>query len=206
MTASASRLLAKWLFGGWARRLRLRRMERSERLAALGLQTHRQGDVSEIDIAMMKRAIELGRKAAAIGEVPVGAVVYRGSQIFAEGYNIREAAADPTGHAELIAMSLAGKKLGDWRLTDCSLAVTLEPCPMCAGAMVNARLGRVIYGATDPKAGACHTLYRIPTDARLNHRVEVIAGVMAEECGKLLKDFFQHRRRVNKETRQARSA
>jgi tRNA(adenine34) deaminase len=203
MTASAPRLFAKWLFGGLARRLRWRPIERSERLAALGLHTRRHSDVSEIDIAMMKRAIELGRKAASIGEVPVGAVVYRGSQILAEGYNIREAAADPTGHAELIAMSLAGKKLGDWRLTDCSLAVTLEPCPMCAGAMVNARLGRVIYGAADPKAGACHTLYHIPTDSRLNHRVEIVSGVMAEQCAQLLKDFFQQRRRVNKESRQA---
>ena len=206
MTASVPRLFAKWLFGGLAQRLSRRQSERSERLAALGLQSRHRSDVTETDIAMMQRAIELGRKAAAMGEVPVGAVVYRGSRILAEGFNIREAAADPTGHAELIAMSLAGKKLGDWRLTECSLAVTLEPCPMCAGAMVNARLGRVIYGATDPKAGACHTLYRIPTDARLNHRVEMIAGVMAEECGQLLKDFFQQRRRVNKEARQTRSA
>ena len=206
MTASVPRLFAKWLFGGLAQRLSRRQSERSERLAALGLQSRHRSDVTETDIAMMQHAIELGRKAAAMGEVPVGAVVYRGSQILAEGFNIREAAADPTGHAELIAMSLAGKKLGDWRLTECSLAVTLEPCPMCAGAMVNARLGRVIYGATDPKAGACHTLYRIPTDARLNHRVEMIAGVMAEECGQLLKDFFQQRRRVNKEARQTRSA
>lgn len=202
MTAGASRAFVKWLLSGIARRLRWSRTERNERLAALGLQTRRHADVTDIDIAMMKRAIELGRKAASIGEVPVGAVVYRGAHILAEGYNMREAAADPTGHAELIAMSLAGKKRGDWRLTDCSLAVTLEPCPMCAGAMVNARLGRVIYGATDPKAGACHTLYRIPTDGRLNHRVQVIGGVMAAECGQLLKEFFQHRRRANKESRQ----
>lgn len=155
---------------------------------------------------MMRRAIELAREAAARGEVPVGAVVYRGSDVIAEAYNLREAAADPTGHAELLAISQAGKSLGDWRLTGCSLAVTLEPCPMCAGAMVNARLDRVLYGATDPKAGACETLYRIPTDSRLNHRVNMIGGVLAEECSKLLTDFFQDRRKANRQARQSRSA
>ncbi len=175
-------------------------------MATLRLHTGRHEDVTEIDIAMMQRAIELARKAAAIGEVPVGAVVYRGEQILAEAYNLRETSNDPTGHAELLAISLAGKKRAEWRLTDCSLAVTLEPCPMCAGAMVNARLGRLIYGTTDPKAGACHTLYHIPTDSRLNHRVEVISGVMADQCAKLLTDFFQQRRLANKESRKARSA
>jgi tRNA(adenine34) deaminase len=175
-------------------------------MALLRLQSSARRDVSEIDLAMMRRAIDLGRQAAALGEVPVGAVVYKGSEIIAEAYNLRESASDPTGHAELLAISAAGKKLGEWRLTDCSLAVTLEPCPMCAGAMVNARLGRVIYGATDPKAGACHTLYRIPTDTRLNHRVEMIGGVLADECGQLLKDFFKQRRQTSKDSRQARSA
>jgi tRNA(adenine34) deaminase len=155
---------------------------------------------------MMQRAIKLAKKAAVIGEVPVGAVVYQGSKVLAEGYNVRESECDPTGHAELLAISKAGKALGDWRLTECSLAVTLEPCPMCAGALVNARLGRLIYGAADPKAGACHTLYEIPVDDRLNHRVTMIGGVMASECRALLQEFFQQRRQINREARSARSA
>jgi tRNA(adenine34) deaminase len=150
--------------------------------------------VSAIDLAMMKRAIELGRQAAAMDEVPVGAVVYQGNRIIAEGYNLRESSSDPVAHAELLAISRAGRALGRWRLSGCSLAVTLEPCPMCAGAMVNARLDRVIYGATDPKAGACESLYRIPNDHRLNHDVELISGVMAGECAALLKDFFRAKR------------
>lgn len=175
-------------------------------MAELFLHTSRHPDVSDIDLAMMQRAIELAGKAAALGEVPVGAVVYKGSKIIAEAFNLRESANDATGHAELLAISKAGRALGEWRLTDCSLAVTLEPCPMCAGALVNARLDRLIYGAADPKAGACHTLYEIPSDGRLNHRVTMIGGVMADSCRKLLKDFFQERRQVNRNGRTARSA
>jgi tRNA(adenine34) deaminase len=152
---------------------------------------------------MMRRAIALAQQAAAIDEVPVGAVVYRGSQIIAEAYNVRESTSDPVGHAELLAVSKAGRALGEWRLFDCSIAVTLEPCPMCAGAMVNARVRRLIYGATDPKAGAVHTLYRITNDKRLNHDVQVIRGVLAEECANLLKDFFKRRREANKLERAA---
>jgi tRNA(adenine34) deaminase len=147
---------------------------------------------------MMRRAIELAREAAAIGEVPVGAVVYKGSTIIAEAYNLREKLTDPVGHAELLAISEAGKSLGTWRLNNCSLAVTLEPCPMCAGAIINARIGRVVYGAVDPKAGACESLYRIPTDSRLNHKSEVVNGVLAQECGQLLKDFFKQRREAKR--------
>jgi tRNA(adenine34) deaminase len=176
------------------------------RTAPLRLHQDHHPDVSQTDLAMMERAIELAGKAAAIGEVPVGAVIYRGSKIIAEGYNLRESECDPTGHAELLAISKAGRALGEWRLTDCTLAVTLEPCPMCAGALVNARLGRLIYGATDPKAGACHTLYTIPVDQRLNHRVTMIGGVLAARCQKLLKDFFQQRRQANREQRDSRSA
>ncbi|MHC4808897.1 MAG: tRNA adenosine(34) deaminase TadA [Planctomycetota bacterium] len=157
----------------------------------------------ELDRRMMARAIELAARAAAEGEVPVGAVVYRGEEIVAEGWNRREATGDPVGHAELLAMSEAGRRLGRWRLHDCSLAVTLEPCPMCAGAMVNARLRRVVYGADDPKAGACRTLYAIATDPRLNHRVEVIAGVEAAACGGLLSGFFRRRRAERKTARTA---
>ncbi|MEM7229735.1 MAG: tRNA adenosine(34) deaminase TadA [Planctomycetota bacterium] len=162
-------------------------------------------DVTDLDRKMMKRAMTLARQAAAQGEVPVGAVVYRGEEIIAEGFNLREESSDPVAHAELLALSRAGRKLGEWRLNDCTLAVTLEPCPMCAGAMVNARLGRVIYGAKDPKAGACDSLFGIPTDDRLNHRVEVIGGVMAEPCGQLLKDFFRARRKAKKQERAAKS-
>jgi len=158
-------------------------------------------NVTETDLRMMRRAIELAEQAAANDEVPVGAVVYRGNQVIAEAANNREASRDPVGHAELLAVSEAGKKLNEWRLSDCSLAVTLEPCPMCAGALVNARVGRLIYGASDPKAGACGTLYRIPTDSRLNHKVEVISGVMADECARVLKAFFKRRRQEKKAQR-----
>lgn len=151
--------------------------------------------ITAIDLAMMQRALELADRGAALGEVPVGAVVYRGDRILAEAANNREATRDPVGHAELLAMSEAGRAIGDWRLSGCTLAVTLEPCPMCAGAMVNARVDRLIFGTTDPKAGACRTLYRIPTDRRLNHRVEVIGGVLAERCQQQLRAFFKERRR-----------
>ena len=152
---------------------------------------------------MMERALELADQAAAMDEVPVGAVVYRGNKIIAEGYNLRESSSDPVAHAELLAISRAGRALGDWRLSNCSLAVTLEPCPMCAGALVNARLQRVLYGATDPKAGACETLYRIPTDERLNHEVELIPGVMADRCGEVLRAFFRRKREERKRVRTA---
>jgi len=158
-------------------------------------------EVTPLDIIMMRRALVLAQRAAGEGEVPVGAVVYRGSTIIAEDFNRREATSDPVGHAELLALSIAGKALGEWRLTDCSLAVTLEPCPMCAGAMVNARLGRLIFGATDPKAGACGTLFNIADDQRLNHRVLMAGGVLADECAMTLRRFFRQRR---KEKRAAR--
>jgi tRNA(adenine34) deaminase len=151
-------------------------------------------DATPTDLAMMKRALDLAAAAAEAGEVPVAAVVYRGQRILAEAANNRQAAADPTGHAELLALREAGRALGHWHLDDCALAVTLEPCPMCAGAMVNARLGRLVYGADDPKAGACRTLYRIPTDRRLNHQVAVVGGVLDDACAKLLRDFFECRR------------
>jgi tRNA(adenine34) deaminase len=160
--------------------------------------------LTAVDLMMMERAISLARQAAAIDEVPVGAVLYRGNQVVAEAFNLREKSKDPVAHAELLAISKAGRALREWRLSDCSLAVTLEPCPMCAGAMVNARLGRVIYGARDPKAGACETLYRIPEDNRLNHKVQVIPGVLAAECAQLLKDFFQAKRERNQARKSAK--
>lgn len=163
-------------------------------MTRLRLAQQRHPGVDALDLRMMDRAIELARSAANNDEVPVGAVIYRGDEIVAEAANNREATGDPTGHAELVALRIAGERLGTWRLDDCSMAVTLEPCPMCAGALVNARLGRLIYGAFDPKAGACCTLYEIPSDRRLNHRVEMIGGVEEQRCAELLRAFFRRRR------------
>lgn len=149
------------------------------------------------DLAMMQRALGLAQLAAAIGEVPVGALVYETTtgRFLGEGFNRRETQNDPLGHAELLAIAGAAETLGDWRLNACTLVVTLEPCAMCAGAIVNARLGRLIYGAADPKAGCCGSLMRLTEDARLNHRVTPIAGVMAEESSLLLREFFRALRR-----------
>ncbi|MCC7205438.1 MAG: nucleoside deaminase [Phycisphaeraceae bacterium] len=142
----------------------------------------------------MARAMELARQAAGIGEVPVGAVVYRGDQVLGQGMNLRERDEDPTAHAEIVAMRAAARAINCWRLDDCSLAVTLEPCPMCAGAMVNARLPRLVYGAADPKMGCVDTLYQLCTESRFNHRLTVVRGVMAEESASLLREFFRQRR------------
>jgi tRNA(adenine34) deaminase len=145
---------------------------------------------------MMRRALELAKEAAAIGEVPVGAVVYENTdegagRILGTGYNRREIDHDPAAHAELIAIRAAAQALGDWRLNHCTLVVTLEPCPMCAGLIVNARLGRLVYGAADPKAGAVDTLHRLTVDPRFNHRVQPISGVLAEDCAAILRTFFR---------------
>lgn len=146
------------------------------------------------DLRMMQRALELARTAAINGEVPVGAVIYRGDEVVAEAANDREATRDPAGHAELVALRRAGERLGRWRLHDCRMAVTLEPCPMCAGALVNARLAGLVFGAHDPKAGAVGTLYDIPRDTRLNHRLPCAGGMLAPEAIGLLRKFFQDRR------------
>lgn len=151
---------------------------------------------SETDLSMMGRALELAREASSADEVPVGAVVWetQTGKILGEGRNRREEDRDPSAHAEHIAILEASRAVGDWRLNHCSLAVTLEPCPMCAGLIVNARIGRVIYGTDDPKAGACRSLYELTTDPRLNHRVELVSGVLAEESAQLLRAFFRQRR------------
>lgn len=148
------------------------------------------------DERMMRRALELARDAAAMGETPVGAVVYRTDtgETLGEGANLRHTRKDPTLHAEVIAVRAAAEAIGDWRLNDCTLVVTLEPCPMCAGLIVNARLGRLVYGCPDPKAGACGSLMSLTTDPRLNHRVTPVAGVLADECAELLRRFFRERR------------
>ena len=157
------------------------------------------------DLRMMGRALELADRASSIGEVPVGAVVYRAQgseiEILGEGFNLRERDNDPTAHAELIAIRAACAKLGDWRLTGCSLAVTLEPCPMCAGVIVNARLPRVVYGADDPKAGAARTLFSLLSDARLNHRAEIVPGVLAGDSADRLRAFFRSLRSSRRSSR-----
>ncbi len=144
--------------------------------------------------AFMDEALAEARIAAAEGEVPVGAVVVVDGAIVARDHNRREALADPSAHAELLAVRAACAAAGSWRLPDATVVVTLEPCPMCAGALVAARVGRVVFGAPDPKAGACGSLYNLGADPRLPHTFDVVAGVRAETCGALLQDFFRSRR------------
>jgi tRNA(adenine34) deaminase len=149
------------------------------------------------DEALMRHALDEARAAELTGDVPVGAVVVDGSGVvIGSGRNEREATHDPTAHAELVAIRNAAVARGTWRLDDCSLVVTLEPCTMCAGAAVLARLQRVVYGATDPKAGAVGSLWDVVRDRRLNHRPEVVSGVLAEECQTLLRVWFGERREV----------
>lgn len=145
------------------------------------------------DEAMMTRAITLARRAGEAGEVPVGAILYHTAtgEVLGEGVNTRERDRDPLGHAEVAAIRAACERAGDWRLTDCTLVVTLEPCAMCAGLIVNARVGRVVFGANDPKAGAVRTLHRLADDPRLNHRAEVVGGVLEGECAALMREFFR---------------
>ncbi|MCZ9347414.1 tRNA adenosine(34) deaminase TadA, partial [Streptomyces sp. TRM76130] len=142
-------------------------------------------------------ALDEARRAALGGDVPVGAVVLSadGAAVLAAGHNEREAGGDPTAHAEVLAIRRAAERLGAWRLTGCTLVVTLEPCTMCAGALVQSRVDRVVYGARDEKAGAAGSLWDVVRDRRLNHRPEVIGGVLAEECAGLLTDFFRGRGR-----------
>ena len=145
--------------------------------------------------AAMTVALEQAGRAVAHGDVPVGAVLLNAErQPVAADHNRREELNDPTAHAEMLVLSAAARAQGDWRLNDYTLVVTLEPCPMCAGAAVWARLERIVYGAPDPKAGAAWSLYNIPQDPRLNHRVELLAGVREQECRELLESFFRERR------------
>jgi tRNA(adenine34) deaminase len=146
------------------------------------------------DELYMRAALEQARQAQQAGDVPVGAVVVRDGQVIAAGFNRRIIDRDPTRHAEMLAIQGAAAAIGDWRLDDCTLYVTLEPCPMCAGAIVLARLRRLVYGADDPKAGAVRTLYNLCDDRRLNHRLEVTCGVLAAECGEMLSGFFRNKR------------
>jgi len=147
-----------------------------------------------VDLGHMERALELAARAEAEGEVPVGAVVVIGHEVIGEGWNRPISTKDPTAHAEIMAMRAAARQLGNYRLTGATLYVTLEPCPMCAGAMVHARVGRVVYGATDPIAGAAGTVFNLLQAPTLNHRVRTEGGVMADRCSALLRRFFQERR------------
>ncbi len=142
----------------------------------------------------MKAAIEQAKIAEENGDVPIGAVIVYKNQIIAKAYNQRQQLNDPTAHAEIIALTQAAAFVQNWRLNGCAIYVTLEPCPMCAGALVLARLDRLVYGCDDPKSGACGSIYNIVADERLNHRLQVTAGVLAEECGAQLQSFFQKRR------------
>jgi tRNA(adenine34) deaminase len=146
------------------------------------------------DEILMRRALDAARECAFSDDVPVGAVVSRDDVVVAAAGNARERLHDPTAHAEILAMREAAVQEGSWRLDGCTLYVTLEPCAMCAGAIVLARLDRVVFGAADPKAGFAGSLGNLVQDARLNHRVELTAGVLSNECGELLRDFFRDRR------------
>ena len=146
----------------------------------------------------MNLALEEARQAERENEVPVGAVIIHNNKIIAQSHNQREQLNDPTAHAEMIAITQAAQALNSWRLEDCTLYVTLEPCPMCAGAIIQARIPVLVYGASDPKAGAVRSLYQLLEDERLNHRTEVFHSILAEPCGRILTEFFQRRRASDK--------
>ncbi|MFD3450475.1 tRNA adenosine(34) deaminase TadA [Microbacteriaceae bacterium 4G12] len=152
----------------------------------------------ERDEYFMRLAIEEAKKAGEIQEVPIGAVIVIGDEVISSAYNLREAEQRSIAHAELLAIDGACRKLGTWRLEDASLYVTLEPCPMCAGAIVLSRVKRVVYGAKDPKGGCAGTLMNLLNEERFNHQAEVVSGILEEECGTLLSDFFRELRRRKK--------
>jgi tRNA(adenine34) deaminase len=153
-----------------------------------------EGSQPNADEAFMQQALALADEAAGLGEVPVGAVAVLGGQVIGRGFNRREIDRDPFSHAELLALRQAAKAVGGWRLAGVTLYVTLEPCAMCAGALVQSRTERLVFGAVDPKAGAVGSLYDLTRDARHNHRLEVTSGVLAEACSERLKSFFQNLR------------
>ncbi|HYD82831.1 MAG TPA: tRNA adenosine(34) deaminase TadA [Opitutus sp.] len=160
------------------------------------------GAVQAVDDALyMSEALSLAHQAWQLGEVPVGAVVVHAGQVVGRGFNAPISRNDPTGHAEVMALRDAARNLQNYRLGDCELYVTLEPCVMCAGAIMHARIVRVVYGASDPKTGACGSILDLFAQKRLNHHAEVIGGVMAAECGALLTSFFEQRRRLQKDAR-----
>ena len=149
------------------------------------------------DERYMRLSIEQARIAEENGDVPIGAVIVYKDQIIGKAYNQREQLKDPTAHAEIIALTQAAAYIKSWRLNGCTMYVTLEPCAMCAGALVLARMDRLVFGCDDPKTGACGSLYDIVRDERLNHRLEVTSGVLADECSRILQEFFERRRKEN---------
>ncbi|MHC4213049.1 MAG: tRNA adenosine(34) deaminase TadA [Planctomycetota bacterium] len=149
------------------------------------------------DEQFMRAAIEAAHIAEENGDVPIGAVIVHQDRIIAKAYNQRQQLNDPTAHAEIIALTQAAEFIQNWRLHGCTIYVTLEPCPMCAGALVLARMDRLVYGCDDPKTGACSSLYNIVQDERLNHRLDVTKGVLEKQCSQLLQDFFKKRRKQN---------
>ena len=155
-------------------------------------------EILQPEVLWMRAALDQARQAFEQGEVPIGAVIVHNDRIIAAAGNQREQLRDPTAHAEMIAITQAAEALNSWRLLDCTLYVMLEPCPMCAGAIVQARIPTVVYGTTDEKAGACHTLYQITNDSRLNHRSTVLGGVLREECRDILREFFAIQRSLGK--------
>ena len=157
--------------------------------------------ITEADLRHMRAALDQANNAWALGEVPVGAVVVKDGVVIATGFNQPIGKHDPTAHAEIMALRRAAEKLGNYRLPGCELYVTLEPCVMCSGAMMHARLARVVYGAADPKTGACGSVVNLFEQDKLNHHTELLGGVMAEECGQLLKEFFAMRREQVKQQR-----
>jgi tRNA(adenine34) deaminase len=154
--------------------------------------------INEQDQRYMQVAIDQAEIARQNGDVPVGAVIVRQGRLIAKAYNQRQQLNDPTAHAEIIALTQAAEAVGSWRLEGCTIYVTLEPCTMCAGALVLARIDRLVYGCEDPKAGACGSLYNIVQDERLNHQLEVTSGIMEDECRRQLQEFFTNRRVENK--------
>lgn len=151
-------------------------------------------DWTELDMQMMRLAVGEARVASGHGDVPIGAIVAIGEEVIGRGHNERELLQDPTAHAEILALRQAASAVGSWRVLDATLYVTLEPCSMCAGAIVLSRVPRVIYGAADPKAGACGSVLDVTGEQRFNHRPEVLGGLLAEECGDLLRKFFAAKR------------
>jgi tRNA(adenine34) deaminase len=151
-----------------------------------------------IEEKLMAEALRLAQRAAEAGEVPVGAVIVHGGQVIARAHNQVETLHDATAHAEMIAITQAAEALENWRLEGAEIYVTLEPCPMCAGALVNSRVSRIVYGADDPIAGACGSVFNIVNEKRLNHRIPVVKGVLGESCGEILRSFFRSRRQASK--------
>ena len=162
--------------------------------------------VETVDNLFMCEALKLAELAQSLGEVPIGAVLVHAGEVIGQGYNLRETSQDPTTHAEMIAIRQAAASLGSWRLLDCTLYVTLEPCVMCMGAIILARIPRLVFGCRDPRVGAVGSIYNFSLDERFNHRVATREGVLGEECSALLSGFFQERRAEKKAERQQRNA